>query len=106
MPEIKFIKRLEAAPKAKTQIHALARPARHAKAVAEFAKTFGVESKRAVQAQDAGAVHLQRRAAHRRAVQGLGRDPLPGRDPLAARRRQDAHRRSPTPRRTSSPSPR
>src|SRR5580765_4532579 len=52
MPEIKFIKPLPGLPRAKTNIHALAPPAATAKAVTEAAKAFGVESKKAVQAQD------------------------------------------------------
>src|ERR1700675_2358542 len=52
MPEINFIKRLEAAPKVKPQINALAPPAASAKALLAFAQAFGVQSPRAEQAQD------------------------------------------------------
>jgi len=52
MANVKFLKRLEAAPKVKTQIHALAAPRATAKAVTEFARAIGVDSKRAVVAQD------------------------------------------------------
>lgn len=52
MPEIKYIKPLITIPKAKTQLHDLTAPAVNAKVVAEFAKNIGVESAKAVQAQD------------------------------------------------------
>ncbi len=52
MPEVNFIKRLDAPPKVETQIYALAAPAATPKTLLAFAKGFGVESKRAVQAQD------------------------------------------------------
>jgi hypothetical protein len=53
MPDVKFLERLDAAPKAKTQIHALAAPGASAKSLLAFAETFGVGSKDATQAQDA-----------------------------------------------------
>jgi hypothetical protein len=52
MEDVRFIKRLRSAPKVKTQIHALAAPGASAKALAEFARSFGIESKRAVKAED------------------------------------------------------
>ena len=52
MPEVRFLKRLDAAPKVRTQIHALAPPGATPKTLLEFAKSFGVESERAVRAQD------------------------------------------------------
>jgi hypothetical protein len=51
MAEVKFLKRLEAAPKVKTQIHALAPPGATAKALRDFAERFGVDSKDASQGQ-------------------------------------------------------
>ena len=53
MAEVKFLERLDAAPKVKTQIHALAAPGASAKALRDFATKFGVASKEATQAQDA-----------------------------------------------------
>jgi hypothetical protein len=55
MAEVRFLERLEAAPKVKTQIHALAAPGATAKALRDFAAGFGVDSKRATEAQDAAA---------------------------------------------------
>jgi hypothetical protein len=52
MPDIKFIKPLIAVPKVKTNIYALKPPAATAKAVADFAKRFGLESAKAVRSQD------------------------------------------------------
>ena len=52
MPEVTFTKRLDAAPKADTQIYALGATGATPKALVQFAKGFGIESKRAVQAQD------------------------------------------------------
>ena len=53
MPEVNFIKRLEAAPKVKTQILALGSPGANAKAVREFAQSLKLETENATQAQDA-----------------------------------------------------
>ncbi len=53
MPEVNFIKRLEAAPKVKTQILALGRPGASAKAVREFAQTLKLEPADVTQVQDA-----------------------------------------------------
>ena len=52
MSEVTFSKRLDESPRVKTQIYALAAPGATPKALLAFAKGFGVESKRAVQAQD------------------------------------------------------
>lgn len=52
MPEVTFTKRLDAEPKAETQIYALGATGATPKALLQFAKGFGIESKRAVQAQD------------------------------------------------------
>jgi hypothetical protein len=53
MADVKFLERLDAAPKVKTQIHALAAPGASAKVLRDFATRFGVASKDASQAQDA-----------------------------------------------------
>jgi hypothetical protein len=53
MAEVRFLERLDAAPKVKTRIHALAAPGASAKALRAFAERFGVDSKEAIQAQDA-----------------------------------------------------
>ena len=53
MPEVNFIKRLEAAPKVKTQILALGSPGANAKAVRELAQSLKLEASNATQAQDA-----------------------------------------------------
>ena len=53
MPEVNFIKRLEAAPKVKTQILALGSPGANAKAVRELAQSLKLEGGAATQAQDA-----------------------------------------------------
>ena len=52
MPDVRFLQRLDAAPKVKTQIHALAPPGATAKALRDFAASFGVDSTEATQAQD------------------------------------------------------
>ena len=52
MPEIKFVKRLIAAPTVKTNIHSLTVPTITAKAVAELAKGLGYQSAKAVQSED------------------------------------------------------
>ncbi len=52
MADVRFLQRLDAAPKVKTQIHALAAPGASAKALRDFAERFGVGSKEATQAQD------------------------------------------------------
>ena len=53
MAEVRFLGRLDAAPKVKTQIHALAAPGASAKTLRDFAAKFGIDSKEATQAQDA-----------------------------------------------------
>jgi hypothetical protein len=52
MPDIAFLKSLDAPPKAKTMIHALAPPGASAKALAQFAQAFGVEAPRPILGQD------------------------------------------------------
>jgi hypothetical protein len=52
MTEVTFTKRLDGPPKADTQIYALAAPGATPKALLQLAKGFGIESTRAVQAQD------------------------------------------------------
>lgn len=52
MPEVNFIKRLDAPPKVETQIYALAPSGATAKTLPVFARSFGLESRRAVLAQD------------------------------------------------------
>lgn len=53
MPEVTFIKRLETAPRVKTQILALGSPGASAKAVRELAESLKLEAANATQAQDA-----------------------------------------------------
>jgi hypothetical protein len=52
MADVNFVKRLDAPPKAKTQIYALAPPGASAKALTAFAKELGVASARAEHGQD------------------------------------------------------
>jgi hypothetical protein len=52
VPEVNYIKRLEAAPKVKTRILALGSPGASAKAVREFAQSLKLEAAHATQAQD------------------------------------------------------
>ncbi len=53
MPEVNYIKRLEAAPKVKTQILALGSPGASAKAVRELAQSLKLAEASVTQAQDA-----------------------------------------------------
>ena len=53
MPEVNFIKRLDSAPKVKTQILALGGPGASAKAVRELAQSLKLEAEAVTQAQDA-----------------------------------------------------
>jgi hypothetical protein len=53
VPEVNYIKRLETAPKVKTQILALGSPGANAKAVRELAQSLKLEEASVTQAQDA-----------------------------------------------------